>query len=56
MERPGDDWKIEMKDFFRSIENMSEEALKSIKRNRTRHNLPFDDSFKDFILNRTSAR
>lgn len=49
-------WKSEMKKYIRSIENISETALKSIKRDRIRNNLPFDDSFKHTVLGITSAR
>lgn len=49
-------WRDELKKYFRSIENMSEIALKSIKRDRTRNLLPFDDSFKDSVLGVISAR
>lgn len=49
-------WRNELQKYFRSIETISEKALKQIKRDRNRYNLPFDDSFKDFVLKRTSTR
>lgn len=56
MEREGDVWKTEIWNYFRSIENILKTALTSIKRDRTRNNLPFDDLFMDFILKTASAR
>lgn len=51
-----DNWRDELKKYLRSIENISESALKSIKRDRIRNRLPFDNSFKESILDLTNAR
>lgn len=56
MESARDGWRDELNDYFGSIEKISGKALKSIKQNRLRNNLPFDDKFKTFILDRASAR
>lgn len=56
MELAAYSWHYELIEYLRSIEKNSEIALKSIKRSRTPKNLPFDESFKDFILELTSAR
>lgn len=56
MEPASDGWRDVLRNYFRSIENVSEKALKSMKEDRIRNNLPFDDKFKDFILDRASAR
>lgn len=49
-------WFHDMNKYFLSIENLTIEVLKQIKEDRIHNNLPFDDSFKDFIVNGTSTR
>lgn len=56
MEPTVDGWQDVLKRYIRSIENLSETALKSIKRDRIQNNLPFDDSFMDKVLRLTNAR
>ena len=56
MEPSGDGWWNEMRKYFLSLENLTAKALKSIKRDRIRNNLPFDDSFKKYFLRKTNAR
>lgn len=51
-----DGWRNELNKYIRSIENLTGSALRLIKQDRIRNNLPFDDSFKDFFLDRTNAR
>lgn len=49
-------WLHQIKKYFRSVEKLTEKVLMRTKRDRIQNNLPFDDSFKDFILNGTNAR
>lgn len=56
MELAGDGWRNEMRKYFLSIEKRTEKALKRIKQDRIRSNLPFDDSFKAYFLQKTNAR
>ena len=56
MEPVVDGWRTEMQKYICTIENLTEKALKSIKQNRIRNNLPFDDSFKEYFLRKTNAR
>lgn len=56
MESAGDGWRYELGKYFRSVENLTENALFLIKRDRIRNNLPFDGSFKKYFLDRTNFR
>lgn len=49
-------WQYELNEYLRLIENISKAALGSIQRDRIWNHLPFDASFKDFIVQQTSAR
>lgn len=56
MELTGDDWRNDMRKYFVSVESLTGKALKSIKRDRLRNDLPFDDSFKEYFLQKTNVR
>lgn len=56
MELEVNGWRNEMRKYFLSIENLTESALKRIKRDRDRNNLPFDDAFQKYFLEKTNAR
>lgn len=56
MESVGNGWRDELRKYFRSVENLTEKALQLIKCDRIRNNLPFDESFKKYFLERTSFR
>lgn len=56
MERAGNGWRNEIRKYFLSIEKRTEKALKRIKQDRIRSNLPFDDSFKAYFLQKINAR
>lgn len=51
-----DDWWNELRKYIRSVENLTETALKRIKQGRTRKNLPFDDTFRNYFLQKTNAQ
>lgn len=56
MEPEDVDWRKEMKEYIRSVEKRTETALKRIKRDRIRNNLPFDEAFQKYFLQKTNAR
>lgn len=56
MEATDNGWFHEMKKYFLSIENLTESALKRIRRDRIQKNLPFDDAFKKYFLDWTNSR
>lgn len=49
-------WFHEMKEYFLSIEILTESALKRIRRGRIQKNLPFDEAFKKYFLDWTNSR
>lgn len=51
----GNGWQNVMTDYSHSIENLTKMVLEQIKEDRTRNNLPFDDSF-NYFLRGTSTR
>ena len=56
MEPTGDNWRNKLDDYLHSVQNLTEAAIKSIKRDRIRNNLPFDDEFKTSIVERARLR
>lgn len=56
MDSASDNWLDELEIFYRSVENCMEITWKRVKNERIRNNLPFDDSFKKYFLERTNFR
>lgn len=56
MESVADGWQDELKKYFRSVECLTVKSLKRIKRDRVRNNLPFDEPFMKYFLDRTNLR
>lgn len=56
MDPEDDDWWIEMRKYLLSAETLTIKVLRRIKRGRIRNNLPFDDAFQKFFLQKTNAR
>lgn len=49
-------WQNEMREYIRSVGDRTAIALKRIKQDRIRNNLPFDDAFQKYFLQKTNAR
>lgn len=54
MEPAREGWHNEMRKYLQSIENLTQQSLNLIKRDR--NNQPFDEEFKKHFLQRTNDR
>lgn len=49
-------WRNQLRKYIRSVEILTVKALKVIKRDRIRSNLPFDGAFQKYFLQKTNAQ
>ena len=56
MEPTGDNWRNKLDDYLHSVQKLTKAALRSIKWDRIRNNLPFDGDFKILIEETAKAR